>query len=108
MPELLAVVESTKMLSTYKRTLLFASAVPLNVGVVVLTMLISAGLLTTGALGARESTVKVLILEYPEVFPAASVAVTFTAWLPCVKVGLTFVQFPDPSAVVESTNTLST
>ena len=88
--------------------MLFASAVPLKVGVVVVIRAPFNGKETTGALGAVVSTVKVFVLELADVFPAASVAVTFIEWLPCVNEALALLQLPEPSAVTESFNTPST
>jgi hypothetical protein len=63
--------------STSTVTVLLASAVPEMAGVVeVLAPL--AGPVMTGAPGATVSTVKVVVLEAPEVLPAASVALALT------------------------------
>ena len=82
-------------------TVLFASAVPVTVGVVSLVLLPFAGVSTTGAGGGVVSTVKVLILESTLVLPSASAAVALTVCDPSINDGIAVnVQLPAPSAVV--------
>jgi hypothetical protein len=64
-------------------TVLWASATPERVGVAVFTRAPLAGVPTTGAAGAMESTVKVRGAEARPMFPAASVACAVTVWIPC-------------------------
>src|SRR5690606_10210333 len=64
----------------------------------------SAGAVTTGAAGATESTVNVLVFEIGPVFPAASVAVADTVCAPSASaVAGVKVQAPEPSASVVPT-----
>src|SRR2546421_5809979 len=76
-------------------TVLPASAVPVNVGVVTLVLLsvveapesltaVMSG--TDGAAGAMLSIVMLKADEADETFPAGSVAVAVTPWAPCVSV----------------------
>jgi hypothetical protein len=108
-PAPLAVVVPARTPSTYTETVAFASAVPLTVGVVSFVKLPSAGALTTGAEGAVVSTVNVLVFEFPETFPAASVAVARAVWLPSAsaEAGVKL-QAPAPLVVVVPASTPST
>ena len=81
--------------------MLFASAVPVTVGVVSLVLLASAGVESTGAAGGVVSTVKVLVAESTLVLPAASVAVALTECDPSLSDEAEVkVQLPAPLAVV--------
>ena len=55
--------------------------------------MVSAALVIVGALGATVSTTNTCVLA-PEVFPAVSVAVTNTEWLPCASVGAVKLHVP--------------
>ena len=90
-------------------TVLLASAVPENVGVVLLValsllLLPVSELLTKsgakGADGAVESMVAVRPAEALLVLPAASVTLVVRVCVPSIKVLEVIVQFPAPSAVV--------
>lgn len=78
LPEAFAVVVPTFEPSRRTVTVLLTSAVPEIAGDVLLVLLPSAGVATTGATGAEVSTMKVLVLEGTETLPAASVEVTET------------------------------
>ena len=60
----------------------FASAVPAIVGVVVPIVAVFAGVTMTGARGAIESTVKLLLVEFADVPPALE-AGAYAACVPC-------------------------
>ena len=81
--------------------MLFASAVPVTVGVLSFVRLPSAGVITTGATGGVVSTVKVLVAESTLVLPSASVAVALTVWAPSLSDEAEVKdQLPAPLAVV--------
>ena len=62
---------------------LFASAVPVIVGFVLL--MVAVVVVITGALGAVVSTVKMTALVATDLLPAASVAVAVIVWAACVR-----------------------
>lgn len=89
-------------------TVLFASAVPVKVGVASLVMLSVLELPVSlpadrsgvlGALGAAVSMVTERAEDAAELLPAASVAVAVILWLPAAKVEAVILQLPEPSAV---------
>lgn len=104
-PPAVAVVVPATIPSMVMVTVLFASAVPVIGGRGLLVKLLFAGACTTGAEGATESTVKVFVFEGTDVLPAASVEVTATVWLPCVRsaVGVKLKVPPAVAVVVPMT-----
>jgi len=106
-PAALAVAVQTVMPSIRTVTIAFAGAVPLSIGVVVFTIELSAGSVTTGAPGA--TTEKVLVFEGSDMFPAGSTAIALTVWLPSMSaIGTSNVHVPSGRTVAIPTGMPST
>ena len=107
LPSAVVVARTVTPSVSYSVTMLFASAVPLSVGVVAVVIRSVAEIPVSGvmiasiagAAGAVVSIVTGSAVDASDTFPATSVALAVMLWLPSPSVLVATVQAPLPSAV---------